>query len=76
MVLTMKIESSRASKESSCALRDVAAAPTPFISLEGVGGVLAVSAIAWHEAGHVIVARFCGLPLGGRRLRQRMSTED
>jgi hypothetical protein len=63
---------SRARIVPSCAVRDRAAAPTPFTSLEGVGGVLA-SAIAYHESGHAVVSRFLGLPLGGATI---VATDD
>jgi hypothetical protein len=42
--------------------RDAAAAR---LFVMGASGVLAISAIAWHESGHCIVARYLGLPLGG-----------
>ena len=44
-------------------LRDAAPARPCFSP--GTGGLLAVSPIAWHEAGHAIVSRWLGLPLGG-----------
>jgi len=40
------------------------AAPTPVFSFAGVGDALP-SPIAVHEAGHMIVSRFLGLPIGG-----------
>jgi hypothetical protein len=67
----MENDSSRSQAGPSCALRD-AAAPGRLLSSEP-GGLLAVSAIAWHEAGHAIVTRFCGLPLGGATI---VATDD
>jgi len=57
----MENNSSRA--RPSC-LRDRAAPVRAFDSF-GTGGLLAVSPIAIHEAGHATVSRFLGLPLGG-----------
>ena len=58
----MENDPSLASDAPSCAsLRDVAA---PARAPLDTGGLLA-SAIAIHEAGHAIVSRFLGLPLGG-----------
>jgi hypothetical protein len=45
-------------------LREDAAGARPVMSC-GAGAVLAVSAIAWHEAGHCVVARYLGMPIGG-----------
>jgi len=59
----MENDPSRSQAGPSCALRDVAAGARP-LSL-GADAWLAVSAIAWHEAGHCVVARYLGLPIGG-----------
>jgi hypothetical protein len=61
----MENNPSLASDAPSCAsLRDVAAPARPCLS-SGTGGLLAVSAIAYHEAAHCVVARYLGTPIGG-----------
>jgi hypothetical protein len=63
-IMNNRFHSSLASDAPSCAsLRD-RPAPARVLSLD-TGGLLAVSVIAWHEAGHCVVARYLGLPLGG-----------
>ena len=62
----MENDPSRAFAVPSCAaMRDVARVAPPVFSLAGASDVLAVSPIAIHESGHVVVSRFLGLPLGG-----------
>jgi hypothetical protein len=41
------------------------AAPARPCLSSGTGGLLAISAIAWHEAAHCVVARYLGLPVAG-----------